>query len=181
MRVPRGEHWLGLSDATAWDYVPLDHQQRAESARQDLARRQGDRERWPIPLTPGWAAGVRAAPGADPAAARSGDDPVDHFDVTQSLRARTARARRLYRRGRGYRYPLCCVLRFAWDALPARDRPSGLYRGATFPRPDGETWVPCNVLHRADPEQLALARQRRREREAEGWAVTRRRWTATRG
>lgn len=77
--------------------------------------------------------------------------------MSEPLLGRHARALRLFRRGRRYGYPLCCVLRFAWDAVP--DRMSGLHRGATYPRPDGATWVPCNVLHRADPDQLVIARQ----------------------
>lgn len=87
--------------------------------------------------------------------------------MSDPLLTRMARARRLWRRGRGYRYPLCCIVRFCWDAVP--DRPSGLHRGATYPRADGETWVPCNLLHHADPEQLAHARQQllaRRPRES---------------
>lgn len=65
------------------------------------------------------------------------------------MRTRLARAGRLFRRGLRYQYPLCCVLRFCWDAIP--DRHSGVYRGATAERVDGERWVPCNVLHHCDP------------------------------
>jgi len=69
--------------------------------------------------------------------------------TASSLLHRFARACRLFRRGLRYRYPLCCIVRFAWDAFS--DRQSGVHRGATSARADGERWVPCNVLHHADP------------------------------
>jgi hypothetical protein len=74
------------------------------------------------------------------------------------LLPRLARARRLYRRGRRYGYPLCCVVRFSWDALPARKLGSGERRGTTHPRADGERWVPCGLLHRCDPVETAWFR-----------------------
>lgn len=60
-----------------------------------------------------------------------------------------ARARRVARLGMGFGYPLCCVLRFAWDM--ARDRYPGVERGSIL-RPGDESCVPCGLLHRTAPD-----------------------------
>ncbi|MCF7550999.1 hypothetical protein [Pseudonocardia sp. WMMC193] len=60
-----------------------------------------------------------------------------------------ARALRVFRLGLGFGYPLCCVLRFAWDM--ALDRYPGVLRGS-ITRPAGESCVPCGLLHRTAPD-----------------------------
>lgn len=89
----------------------------------------------PRVLCPGCALALRTVPVAGHAPALLGE-----------ARRRLARAGRLWRRGRGFGYPRCCVARFALDALTER---RGAPRGLTAARPDGERWVPCGLLHRA--------------------------------
>lgn len=89
----------------------------------------------PRVLCPGCAMAARQVPVAGHAPALFGE-----------VRRRAARAGRLWRRGRAWRYPRCCVARFCLDALTERKRAP---RGLTAARPDGERWVPCGLLHRA--------------------------------
>lgn len=51
--------------------------------------------------------------------------------------------------GKGYEYPLCCVLHFSWDK--AKRRPPAIYRGGIRPRGTDRVYVPCFFHMRRHP------------------------------